>query len=335
MTNQAPARIDTLKRALINNRKQIESLLQDTQKANRFLAASLVVASNDNLKNCAPESIAQALIGVAMSDLNIDGNIGHCYLVPYKTTCQLQIGYKGYIQLLYRAGWLVKSFPVFSVDEFSIDFDGWDNRVHFVPNLDDRQEGDNDWVFQNLRGVYVVARNADTKDEYSLFVNKSVIEKLRQTSPNQKLTDWIKGDDRKRLQNGEPIGVWKDWYIEMAQAKAIKKLAKSLPIGDMRLNTALSVDDKTESGKIIDYKKTAETGVVIEAETIIEKATDYTSEREAFKAKPEIKSLETDWQTQISQCQTGTQLTELLKTMPEIIQLEYQEEIDTQYDLMK
>ena len=175
-----------LRSLLLASHRQIQSLIQDDVKAKRFSAAALVVASSPVLNNCSPDSIVQALIGVAMSDLNIDSNIGHCYLVPYKDTVQLQIGYKGFIQLLYRAGWLVKAFPVYTVDEFSIEFDGWDNRINFVPNIDARDEGDKDWVFNNLRGVYVVSRNAETKDEYSLFVNKSVIEKLRLTSPNQK-----------------------------------------------------------------------------------------------------------------------------------------------------
>ena len=186
MSSQQIAKQAVLKPLLLASQRQIQSLLQDDAKAKRFMAASLVVASSPALNNCSPDSIVQALIGVAMSDLNIDSNIGHCYLVPYKDTVQLQIGYKGFIQLLYRAGWLVKAFPVYTVDEFSMEFDGWDNRINFVPNIDARDEGDKDWVFNNLRGVYVVSRNAETKDEYSLFVNKSVIEKLRLTSPNQK-----------------------------------------------------------------------------------------------------------------------------------------------------
>lgn len=262
--NQQLTRADQIKPLLLASQRQITSLLQDEVKAKKFMAASLVVASDTALNKCQPDSIVQALIGVAMSDLNIDKNIGHCYLVPYGDKVQLQIGYKGFIQLLFRAGWLVKCFPVYTCDDYSMSFDGWDNKVEFRPDIDNRDEGDKDWVFQNLRGVYVVARHADTKDEYSTFVSKKVIEKLRLNSPNQRIGNYTKLPDKTRLEQGLPIGIWQDWYVEMAQSKAIKKLAKILPIGDGRAATALASDDKTESGSHVDYRKTAESGVVIE-----------------------------------------------------------------------
>jgi recombination protein RecT len=269
--SQQLSKQNQIKPLLLASQRQITSLLQDEVKAKKFMAASLVVAGDPALRNCSPDSIVQALIGVAMSDLNIDKNIGHCYLVPYKDSVQLQIGYKGFIQLLFRAGWLVKCFPVYQCDQFSMSFDGWDNKVEFIPNIDERDEGDKDWVFINLRGVYVVARHADTKDEYSTFVSKVVVEKLRKNSPNQRVGQYTKPDDRKRLEAGLPIGIWADWYVEMAQSKAIKKLAKILPIGDNRASVAIAADDKSESGKQVDYQKTADSGVVIDMERNEEK----------------------------------------------------------------
>jgi recombination protein RecT len=264
-TSRPMSRADQIKAPLLNVQKQIQSLLGDKDRANKFMAASLVVASEPNLAKCSPDSIVQALVGVAMSDLNIDRNLGQCYLVPYGDKVQLQIGYKGLIQLLFRAGWLVKAFPVYHCDSFDMSFDGWDNKVMFHPAIDDRDEGDRDWVFNQLRGVYVVARHADTKDEYSTFVNKSVIEKLRLNSQNQRASQYTKPDDRKRLESGMPIGIWADWYIEMALAKSIKKLAKILPIGDSRAQTAIAIDDKQDQGVVVDYAKTIESGVVSEA----------------------------------------------------------------------
>jgi hypothetical protein len=159
---------------------------------------------------------------------------------------------KGWIQLLFRAGWLVKAFPVFDCDEFSMAWDGWDNRVQFTPDLDERDEGDSAWSYAHLRGVFVIARNSDTKDEYSVFVAKKVIEKLRLVSPNQRGSI-------------TPQGIWKDWYIEMAIGKAVKKLAKLLPVGDTRqVATALAGDDKAEIGKKVDYTSTIESGIVTE-----------------------------------------------------------------------
>ena len=166
----------------------------------------------------------------------------------------VRVSDKGYIQLLFRAGWSVKAFPVYRCDKFDIQSDGWDNAVRFSPDLDARNEGDTQWVYENLRGVYVIARHAIHKDEYSQFVSKQLIEKLRRTSPMQKST--------------QPVGTWKDWYAEMAIAKAVKKLAKVLPIGDSRVQVAIAADDKAEIGSKVDYIQTAEQGVVIESEAV-------------------------------------------------------------------
>ena len=136
MDQQLSKRQEQIKPFLLSAQRQITSLLQDETKSKRFLAASLVVASDKSLNQCAPESIVQALVGVAMSDLNIDRNIGQCYLVPYGNQAQLQIGYKGFIQLLFRAGWMVKSFPVYHCDTFNMSFDGWNNKVEFTPDID-------------------------------------------------------------------------------------------------------------------------------------------------------------------------------------------------------
>ena len=385
MSSQQIAKQAVLKPLLLASQRQIQSLLQDDAKAKRFMAASLVVASSPALNNCSPDSIVQALIGVAMSDLNIDSNIGHCYLVPYKDTVQLQIGYKGFIQLLYRAGWLVKAFPVYTVDEFSMEFDGWDNRINFVPNIDARDEGDKDWVFNNLRGVYVVSRNAETKDEYSLFVNKSVIEKLRLTSPNQKFPPkYPKPGEKESFEKGGPIGIWYEWYAEMAQAKAIKKLAKTLPIGDARASQAIAADDKAEQGKKVDYKQSAESGLVIESTVVDDESTSKDDDPYALGATLslisnsssteelnaiDIRSLKADeqkkaktawlkkqgdllkntelmqeakrpiddtkeasWEDRIADCHSTKELTDLLRVMPESVQMDLGDMIDMAFD---
>lgn len=256
--SQQVSRAEQIKPALVSINKQVQSLYNgDKERANKMIAAALVIGCDPALRNCSPESIGQAVIGVAMMDLSIDKTMGHCYLVPYGNGIQLQVGYKGMIQLLFRAGWAIKSFPVYECDEFDIgeiDYLGNTTSFKFKQNIDDRNEGDKDWVYQNLRGVYVVAQHADTKDVYSTFVAKQSIEKLRKVSPNQKNSQF-------------PTGIWKDWYESMAIAKAVKVLAKRLPIGDSRAAIALAIDDKTDIGAAVNYGKTADTGMVIDMES--------------------------------------------------------------------
>jgi len=257
----AIAKTQQLKTQLSQSQNQIKSLLGDKERAFRFMAASLIVGTDPALNQCSTDSIVNALVGVAQLDLNPDKNVGHAYLVPYKGSCQLQVGYKGFIQLLFRAGWLVKAYPVYQCDEFEISFDGWDNQVSFKPDIDSREDDDNNWVYNHLRGVYVIARNSETGDEYSDFVTKRLIEKTRLKSQNQKNPN-------------KPEHIWFDWYAEMARKTAVKKLAKALPIGDTRTLTALTFDDKATIGQPVDYKQTAEQGVVIDQEPATEPSID-------------------------------------------------------------
>jgi len=246
-----------LKNHLQISQNQIKSLLGDKDRAYKFMAASLIVGNDENLKDCSPSSIVNALVGVAQLDLNPDKNIGHAYLVPYKGSVQLQVGYKGFIQLLFRAGWMIKAYPVYTCDEFSMEFDGWDNKVNFVPDIDNREEDENAWVYSQMRGVFVIARNSETGDEYSDFVSKKIIEKTRMKSQNQK--------DKKK-----PSYIWADWYAEMAKKTAIKKLAKALPLGDNRASMAIVIDDKAQSGDLVNHTETAESGVVVDGDGVIQ-----------------------------------------------------------------
>jgi recombination protein RecT len=260
MATQIQLRQQEISAGILSARNSVKSLLSTKERADHFMAASFHIATDPALASCSAASIINALIGIAQLDLNPDKNLGQAYLVPFRDSVQLQIGYRGFVQLLFRAGWLVKAFPVYSTDQFSIEFDGWDNKVSFVPDLDGREEDNNNWVYQNIRGVFVVARNSTTGDEYSDFVSKKIIEKSRMKSQNQKNA-------------GKPEHIWADWYAEMAKKTAIKKLAKMLPLGDDRASYGIRFDDKGEIGESVDYKKTAETGVIIEG-TVTDK-TDF------------------------------------------------------------
>jgi recombination protein RecT len=88
-------------------RARFEEVLGRPEKAQAFLASVLgTVYTNDNLKDCKPESIMYAALKAATLDLPIDPNIGQAYIIPYNSKngkmAQFQIGYKGIIQLALR-----------------------------------------------------------------------------------------------------------------------------------------------------------------------------------------------------------------------------------------
>jgi recombination protein RecT len=79
------------------------------ERANAFMVSILnTVYTNPALRECEPNSVIIESLKAAALDLPIDSNIGFAYLVPFNSRegkkAQLQIGYRGYLQLALRSG---------------------------------------------------------------------------------------------------------------------------------------------------------------------------------------------------------------------------------------
>ena len=73
------------------------------RNAKSFVTSALqAVASNELLKKATPQSVYGAVVASAVMNLPINQNLGHAYIVPYKGQAQLQIGWKGFVQLAIR-----------------------------------------------------------------------------------------------------------------------------------------------------------------------------------------------------------------------------------------
>ena len=75
------------------------------KRSAQFSSALLIVVKNsEKLSECDPKSVMASAMIAATLDLSIDPNLGQAHIVPYKKVAQLQIGYKGFIQLAQRSG---------------------------------------------------------------------------------------------------------------------------------------------------------------------------------------------------------------------------------------
>ena len=63
-----------------------------------------VVSNNKNLQTCKFETLLFGAMRATTFNFPLDSNLGFAYLIPYGNEAQLQIGYKGYIQLAIRTG---------------------------------------------------------------------------------------------------------------------------------------------------------------------------------------------------------------------------------------
>lgn len=209
-------------RAILKTQMSAISTLtnKDEAKASAFASAILAQVTNKNLANCSVESIVKNGVEIVRLGLNPNPTFGQAYIVPFNgkngATAQLQIGYKGFISLAYRNGWVFRAVCVYICDKFEIEFAGISDRIIYKPNYERRNDDDAKWIHENLVGVIVYAK--DSKGEtFSEFVPFSKLEKLRLKSQNQ--------NDKNALKY-----IWAEWSEEMYKAKALKYVATRLPI---------------------------------------------------------------------------------------------------------
>ena len=201
----------------------------DKAKMSAFAASLTAMASDPALSICSVQSVIGAGLEIVRLGLNPNKTFGQAYVVPFKSKAQLQIGYKGWISLAYRNGWIFRALAAYKCDEFEINFAGIKDDIKFSPNYDERDETNSEWVFGNLRGVIVYVKDAGG-NEFSEFVPFKKLEQLRLKSQNQK--------DKEALTN-----IWGEWAEEMYKAKAIKYVATRLPITE-QIQEAINAENE-------------------------------------------------------------------------------------------
>lgn len=87
-----------------NVQKSIEDLLKDKSRV-ASLTTSLITIANSNqaLAKCDPKSVLNAALKAATMNLPIEPSLGMAAVVPYGKEAQLQIMWKGYLQLAQRS----------------------------------------------------------------------------------------------------------------------------------------------------------------------------------------------------------------------------------------
>lgn len=238
-------------------RNQVEffkTYFKDETMQRQAMETSIAIANDPKLAKCTPESIVKAIMDTVRLGLDASMGINHTWLVPYKNSVQLQISAKGYVQLAYRAGWLIKYSPVYKCDEFSFAITHEGEQMRYVPNYAKHNAKDKQWATNNLDGVIITA--VDSKNRRMIeYISIDDIERLRLSSPNQiRAGKYTSERDKERILKKLPVGIWEEWFSEMAIAKAVKKAVKKLPIGDKVILSAIELDDLAEAGKESEYE---------------------------------------------------------------------------------
>lgn len=185
------------------------------------------VRKNPKLMACDKMSFLASVATVAQLGLEI-GAIGHCYLLPYYnnakkiTECQVIIGYKGLIDLVYRSEKVstIQANVVDSADEFHFNF-GSNPNIYHVP----AREQNGETVY-----VYAIITFKDKSFQFVVLTMKE-IEKIKSCSNGAK---------------NSSTHPWHQWADEMMKKTALKRLFKYVPIS-LEVSQAISIDDTAES----------------------------------------------------------------------------------------
>jgi recombination protein RecT len=192
---------------------------------------------------CDPYSFMGALLSCAQLGLEPGSGLGHVYLIPYGKNVNMQLGYKGMIDLARRSGQIVSltAHDVYAKDEFSYEL-GLNEALIHKPYMDgDRGE---------FVCVYAVAKLVGGGHQIGVM-SKSDIEKIRKMS---------------KMPNSDP---WKLHYGEMAKKTVIRRLFKYLPVS-IEMQQATEIEDAGDKGRY-DASKVLEgeidDGIVFDNET--------------------------------------------------------------------
>lgn len=183
-----------------------------------IIMACQAMRRNNRLAQSTPASIAGAIFESATLGLMVDGLSGEAYLVPYKVkgvmTCQLQIGFRGFVKLAYQSG-RVQQFAAHAVHEG----DEFDWRYGTRQFLDHKPQEFNDGE-ERPPVTHAYAMIATTTGGHDFEVmDQQQINKIMRGSPAWKFAESKYKDSP-----------WHKYYPEMAAKTAIRKLAKRVPL---------------------------------------------------------------------------------------------------------
>ena len=202
----------------------------------QFMSSVLSLAnSSPELQKCDPIKLYNVCLMSAAIKLPFNQNLGQAYVIAYKGEPQLQIGWKGFVQLAQRSG-LFRTISVSNVREGEI-------------AKNDRLTGEIefDWVEdeteRNSRKVVGYVAYFELLNGFRKMLYMTV--------------DELKNHAGKFSQTYKRgFGVWKDNFEAMAQKTVIKLLLnKFAPLSiDSELTRAIEIDQADEEGKYPDNK---------------------------------------------------------------------------------
>lgn len=243
MANEVAKQQKVTIQSLVHNEEFVskaQDILQDGTP--QFMASVLTLAnSNKLLGECDPIKLYNCCLMAAALKLPFNQNLGQAYIVPFKGEPQLQIGWKGFIQLAQRSGQFkrincsdVREGEIVKRDRLTgeIEFD-W---------LDDTEREKKQVIgyvayFELLNGY-----------QQTLYMSKAEVE-----AHAKKYSQTYK----------QGFGVWKDNFDAMARKTLIKRILNQFAPLSVDMAKAMEYDQADANGR---YPDNADHVEIVDAE---------------------------------------------------------------------
>jgi recombination protein RecT len=206
------------------NKNAIEQVLPRHVPPERLMQVAFsAVRTTPALLNCKSDSLIGAIIQCAQLGLEPNTVLGHCYLIPFKDSVQLIIGYKGLIDLARRSGQIVSiaAHCVHEGDTFEYEY-GLEPKLRHIP----AGEG----IAGAMTHAYAVAHLKDGGNAFEVMTLGAINQVMLNTQSKGK------------------YGPWREHFEEMARKTAIRRLSKYLPLS-IEFASAVAIDNQAATGK--------------------------------------------------------------------------------------
>jgi recombination protein RecT len=225
---------------LSNLRRALPAFL--SKQENRFLSMLMTECQRTpTLLDCTARSLFGGLVQVAQLGLELGGPAGQAYLLPFGdktngvTNATLVIGYKGFVNLVFRSQ-MVKSFRAVTVREKDV----IDEDLGSSPKLYHKPHPDKDGA---PKGYYAVVEYINGGVDWEYMTLKNIIFHRGRHVKTSKGAWW----------DGVTVDpVSQKWTVteefnEMAKKTCLRKLSKRCPISTQMV-AAASLDEQGEMG---------------------------------------------------------------------------------------
>jgi recombination protein RecT len=219
----------------------IKRVIPEGIRADRFARIALhTIAGNEKLLACTPRTLLGSLMQAAAFGLELDPAIGLAYLVPFKDTCQLIIGYQGLMLMALRSGHVTKMMAraVSQGDEFDYAYGLQEYLRHKPASVEIHGALTHVYATATLRPVRPrLARTDDGiyRPDYTDpmqfdVMSRAEVERIR---------------ERSRAAHSGP---WVTDYEAMAKKTVVRRLSKFVPRSP-ELAKAIHLDEQVDRGE--------------------------------------------------------------------------------------